>query len=115
MLASWQRHRIRDAPPSQWARLRMSSRILVQCLRPNQRAQGFELCLSRDDDRTADRRLLIPLRDVAQSTTQYTGIGWLLPLSSIGGQAVSLGGDVSACFVSSVRRICPASAAEQSR
>src|SRR3982751_3027667 len=110
------RTRVCDAPSGERPRLRMPRCVLVQRSRRERRAHRLELFLSRDDERGAERHLVVPFRGArAQSTTQYTGTGWLLPLSSIGGQATSFGGDNSACFVSSVMRICPASAAEQGR
>ena len=90
---------------------------------------GVEMSASRDDDGTGQFKRLIPVRHrarlrdtriartsvLAQRTTQYTGIGWLFPFSSIGGHAVRRGVAWRACRISSVMRIWPASAAEQSR
>src|SRR5438046_5851954 len=53
--------------------------------------------------------------DHQSSTTRYTVTGWLLFLSSIGGHSINLGGLRSPRRNSSVKRICPASAAEHSR
>ena len=110
----WQRDSIGHTASRERPCLGVPSCVLVKRSGCKRRADRIELSLERDQMCAANCRLLVPLRDV-QSSTQYTGIGWLLPLSSIGGQAVSRGADVSACFVSSVMRICPASAAEQSR
>ena len=127
-LAIGERHGVRDPSARERTTLLMVGRIVVQRARPQCGAHRLEVRAPSDECRAPHVRAIVSFgrlrgagvagvpylachRPIAtQSTTQKTGIGWLLPLSSIGGQVVRRGGDTSAFLISSVMRICPASA-----